>query len=310
MKINKPDFLHFFDSHSFNIYFPFLYILRYKTVVNKCGGPNPSSYPVVSNLILFSEENKNWFQKRIEYTNTKLTVIPNRVSTIKVQKYIEYKKDEKITNFVRICRIGKTYYNSILNGINLIKELTQNGDVNVKLFIVGKIVDLEEYNSLKKLSKGFNIEFITEDKYTIEASRMLYLADIVIGTGRSAMEAFSLSLPVLVPSKQFIYPVLVNSGNFKVFSDKNFTERTRIENTSSSFIINEIINLIHDNELYQECSNFSKKMFIEHFDIIKVPNKYIDFYMNSNSNSFNLKSLRINTRRYFSTTLRMFLSQF
>ena len=305
----NADILHFFDAHSYNIFFPLSFIIRKKTVVNKCGGPNPLSYPIVPNLILFTEENKEWFLTKKEFNNTKIKVIPNRVVEVETVKYKEYVKNAEVFTILRICRIGTTYYQSILNGIKLVKELSKR-NFEVKFYVIGKVTEELEYKQLKNESEGFNIEFITKDKYTEEASKMLYLADAVIGTGRSAMEACSLGLPTLMPSKQFDYPVLLTKSNFNDYFIKNFTDRVLLNNIDQEEILQIITNLLVDKDFYNNTSLFSKEVFKKHFDITKSSERYLFFYKDLRNQRNGIKTLKVNAKRSLSTMYRVFKGHF
>src|SRR5690625_283616 len=80
----SPDVLHSFDIIS-NL-FVRLYSLsnNIKSVITKCGGSNPKYfYPYAKNLILFSNENKNFFKNKRKYYKTKIDLIPNRVMSVR-----------------------------------------------------------------------------------------------------------------------------------------------------------------------------------------------------------------------------------
>jgi glycosyltransferase involved in cell wall biosynthesis len=310
IKNSQVDILHFFDAHSFSIYYPLSLLLNKKIVLNKCGGPNPTSYPAVSNIILFTEENRRWFLSKKHFANKHIKVIPNRVSSIHIYYNKNYRKDEGLFNIVRICRIGTTYYNSILNGINLIKELNQKGVNNVKFYIIGKVTEELDFFKLKEQAEGYNVEFITEDEITHEASRMLYLADAVIGTGRGAMEALSLGIPVLVPSKQTNFPILFHETNWHSFIDKNFTERSQLKNINAIEEVNKINKLIHCKSFYDSSSKFSKDIFDKYFDINVVKKEYVEFYNSAVNCKLTLENFTINFKRTLSTTYRMFNNNF
>lgn len=305
----NADILHFFDAHSFNIFFPTSFFTDRKIALNKCGGPNPISYPIVPNLILFSEENKVWFKKKNEYNYSNVKVIPNRSLVVKTVQQKEYPKNSKTFNFVRICRIGSTYLGSILNGINLIKELSRR-NIESRLYVIGKIIDESKYEQLISESIGYNIEFITEDKFTTEASKMLYLADAVIGTGRSAMEACSLGLPTLMPSEHFDYPVLLNKGNFDKYFEKNFTDRVDSEGLVQDLILLKIIKLIDEKLYYDKVSTFSKEMFDKYFDVSQAGKNYLKFYKELNHQKIHFSMLLINFKRSLSTMRRVFKGHF
>lgn len=305
----NPDILHFFDVHSFNIYFPLSLFNNNKIVVNKCGGPNPKVYPIVPNLILFSEENKKWFLTNKSYRSSNIKVIPNRSSVVKTVEHQEYSKSSKYFNIVRICRIGSTYYSSILNGINLIKELS-NRNIKVKYYVIGKVLDESKFRQLADDSIGFNIEFITEEKFTTEASKMLYLADAVIGTGRSAMEACSLGIPTLMPSKHYYFPVLLNEDNFNKYFEKNFTDRVDAEDIDQETKLREIIKLIEDKDCYNRHTAFSKEVFDKCFDVSQAGGKYLKYYQTLNLQKINLSILLTNFIRTISTIRRVFIGEY
>lgn len=309
IKSFNPELLHFFDAHSYNVFFPISFFVKKYIVVNKCGGPNPNNYPIVPNLILFSEENLRWFLSRKQYNNTNIKVIPNRVTKINIIEHPEYIKDSSVFTFIRICRIGKTYYNSILNGINLIKELTGRG-IKVKLIIIGKVIDESEYNSLIKISDGLNVEFIIDEDVTSEASNMLYLADAVIGTGRSAMESCSLGLPTLIPSKHYNFPILLTKSNFTNYFENNFTDRVSINDRDEQDVLTEITKLIFDKEYYNVISAFSIDVFYNYFDLEQASLLYLDFYQNLKPYKVYYKMIKINSTRTLSTIYRVFKRHF
>lgn len=302
----NADVLHFFDARSYNIFFPLSILIKRKIVVNKCGGPNPKEYPIIPNLILFSKENKNWFLNKKRYNKTKIAVIPNRSSTIKPILQKRYLKNPDLFNIVRICRIGTTYYNSILNGINLIKELSKR-NINAKLYIIGKVLEESKLKQLLSESEKYNIEFITEDEYTSEASKMLYLADAVIGTGRSAMEACSIGLPTLMPSKYTDFPILLNETNFQCYFEKNFTDRVEYNKSIEDLKLQEIIELINNKKYYNKISSFSLNVFNQYFDVSKAGKKYLEFYKKLNAQRLNWSILKINFKRNLSAIRGVFI---
>src|SRR5690606_9425179 len=219
-----------------------------KIVVNKCGGPNPNSFPVVPNLVVFSRENENWFLSRREFKTCKVKLIPNRAMRVATTKFDKYQKDDTTFTIVRICRIGVTYFHSIRNGIELVRELSRR-DVKVHFYVIGKVTEVHEYEKLLNLSEGLNVDFITEDSYTEEASKMLYLADAVIGTGRGVMEACSLGIPILIPSRQTNFPVLLTGKNFQNYFNKNFTDRVEVNELEQEIMLKDLIRLFSDSDI-------------------------------------------------------------
>lgn len=288
----NPEVIHCFDEHSYNL----IKLINYKKakiVLTKCGGPNPIRYPKSENLIVFSEENFNWFKSNKNFSSANINFIPNRILKLNILKKSNYpEKKENLFSIVRITRIGHAYKNSIMLSINLIKEL--NKELNVVLYIIGVIQDRDVYDEIRLEVKDLPVVIITEAEFIYEASKMLYLADAVIATGRGLMEASSLGLPILTPAKDRSYPVLVTETNFNSLFGTNFSQRN-ISITDDNFELDNIKKMINDSELYIKHSLFSKKMFELYFNVESVIEKYLNLYR---------ESIKSNSSIDFKLTLR------
>ena len=276
----QPDIFHFFDANSYNVV-TLLYPRKIlKTVINKCGGANHNRYPYINNLVLFSMENKIWFENNKRYKNTKITLIPNRVAQIS-PTYLGVNKPEGYFSFAKIARIGLTYKDSIIDSINLIDTLyKKNHTLKIKLFIIGVVEDqklLEEILANEHVKNG-TVILLTEDKYTKEASKMLYLADAVIATGRGVMEAASLALPVLTIDSKTNTPVLLTDDTFNDAFKTNFSPRNTFPNLKPSDNIGKIEKLTTDSAFYKENSAYIKDIFDNHFNVQKASYKYEELY--------------------------------
>lgn len=282
----KPDIYHCFDVTTYSIVRIFVSSRKNKIILTKCGGPNPKPYhfPHVHNLILFSLENKYWFENKIKFKESAIYLIPNRSGTLKIDpKYVPIKKDIDSFVFVRICRITNAYEKSIYDSINLINKLSDKCSHNVKLYIIGSKQDYDLYNNLikdKAVLNG-NVIVITDPRYTLEASKMLYLSDAVIGTGRGIIEAMSLSLPVLTIDEKGDIPVLLNESNFYDAFKTNFSERNNFDEDDTRLNFNNIVKLIENKSYYNEISNFSKTMFDKYFELAKAVKEYQKVYTES-----------------------------
>jgi glycosyltransferase involved in cell wall biosynthesis len=277
----NPDVLHFFDVDSYNAIRLLANIKKTKVAVNKCGGPNPTVYPYVKNLILFSQENFDWFKIKKKFQDSNIALIANRVIPIVIDPSFQpiMKARNKFT-FLRICRIGLTYKKSIKDSIRLIESLNFMGIYNVKLIVIGTVENWEVYKELANLIENQNveIEFITDPNLTREASKMLYLADAVIGTGRGFMEAASLGVPLLTINGNGDLPVVVDEENYCEAFKTNFSERNVFKLHDDNKNIEKIKKIIFEKNFYNEMSLFSKKIFNRDFDITLVSNKYLKFY--------------------------------
>lgn len=277
----NPEIYHCFDHHSYNLVRLFINTEKHKVIVNKCGGPNPKKkYPFVPNLILFSQENLDWFQNNKKFNDCNISLIPNRVSKIHLD-YTPLKKEDDNFNFVRICRIDRDNKKSIFDSISLIELLHEKGFTHVKLFLIGVIRNNDLYNDINKhhlLSNG-SIVILTNFEYTKEASKMLYLADAVLGTGRNLMEATSLSKPVLSFNANSNIPVLLTEENFANAFRTNFSDRNVFKDTNKNSA--NIEKLITDKSYYEEISLFSNRIFYHFFNLDNATDLYINAYNKS-----------------------------
>lgn len=276
----NPEILHFFDSNIYNVLrIPFS-SSKYKIILNKCGGPNNRIFPYVGNLILFSNENLEWFKNKSKFKHTNTYLIPNRVHSIILDKSFEpIIKDKNSFTFVRICRIGLDYLKSIEDSIDLVKYLYKNENKSVQLFIIGVIENQNVYEELLKKIEHYDfIKLLTDQIYTREASRMLYLADAVIATGRGLMESASLGIPLLTLNSIDNYPVLINKENFKEIFYTNFSQRSCIKNFNSVDNLNSIKKLTQDKNYNNQHSEFSFYVYNKYFNIERVHSLYVNTY--------------------------------
>ncbi|MCC3308768.1 glycosyltransferase [Psychrobacter sanguinis] len=298
----QPDIFHYFDVASYNVIAPLYPRWATKTVLNKCGGPNPkkeNEFPHVHNLVLFSLENQIWFESNSNYRNTVTTLIPNRVAKINTDdKSTDINKPQDAFTFVKIARIGQTYKSSILDSINLLDILyKRNSKLRIKLFIIGVVEDNEVLEDiiLNEHVKNGNVVILTEDKYTYNASKMLFLADATISTGRGVMEAASLGLPVLTINSQSHIPVLLTQDTFEQAFKTNFSGRNIFPSLDNNENLSNIENLITNSRFYENISAYMNIVFDKYFNIEKALDKYENLYnsiCNDNKKKFQFSPMR------------------
>lgn len=281
-----PDIYHFFDFFSYNI-------LRLKigsgkkVVLNVCGGPNQSIFPFVNNLILFSQENYSYYKRLKKLSQSNIHLIPNRVNRILIPDFKRLiLKDTDSFNFVRICRIGTHYRKSLKDSLNLIHYLKRKS-INAKLYIIGVVESQNIYDELKNDMEDTpdDVTILIEKEFTQGASKMLYLADAVIGTGRGIMEAASLGLPLLTINAEDNFPVLINEKNFINVFKTNFSERNKIELFNQEENLNNIEFMIKEKNYYNQLSRFSEDCFNKYFNVEKVLQEYDYVYDHAKSGS-------------------------
>src|SRR5690554_160076 len=136
-------------------------------VDSKCGGANPNNFPYVDNLVLFSEENSEWFRTKSKFSKTNIHVISNRVKQVKKHIVPHLKDFADSFTFMRIARIGNSYKKSIDDSVRLVKELNKTHREGVRLIIVGTIQDQEVYSELRRtIDNDPSIMLLVDDNYT------------------------------------------------------------------------------------------------------------------------------------------------
>lgn len=273
----NPDVLHCFDDKAYNL-IKFLGLgAKRKIVLNKCGGPNPLTYPKVENLILFSKENEVWFTSNPKFNRTKKYLIPNRVRPISVYTDYPIVKTDAFT-FVRITRIGSFHRESLIKSILLIEQISSRVSAQVQLIIIGAIQDENVFLEIQELSIGKPVTFMTDDQYTVEASKMLCLADAVIATGRGVMEAASLGIPVLVPVANSDVPILAHKQNIDRLFETNFSSRSLADENDLQENWGLIVKLINDEAYRKDLKQFIRSIFDEYFNVRNAVTKYLAVY--------------------------------
>lgn len=285
--LGSYDVVHFFDDLAFDVCKLYINPIKNLVVLNRCGGPNPKRASFAHNIILFSQENLEWYHNRSKFNKSNISLIPNRVRKLSVD--FTRKRNGNSFNFMRICRIGSVYEKSIKDSIALIKNLVDSGHSRIKLFIVGFIEEIEVYEECKLFAKDLPVQFLTEEKYTTEASSMLFLADAVIGTGRGLMEASSLDLPVLTIDSQGDIPVLLDDMAFEDAFKTNFSQRNLFSESVKKGNFNKIEKLITESTYYSMLSDTSRAFYLDYFDLQKAREKYSKYYLSGIKNSLNFK---------------------
>lgn len=282
----SPDVIHFFDIGSYNVLSVLHVFGTKKIVVNKCGGPNPTRFPFVKNLIVFSEENYKWFSENKNFTNSNVYLIPNRVgrSVIQDEGTFHITKDSSVFNIVRICRIGQTYKKSIFDSLQLLNFYITNGIENVKLHIFGVVEDATVLESIELhvLCKAGFVSVYTDSESTFNAARHLHLADAVVGTGRGLMEAAALGIPIFSIDANSNFPVLLFGKPFFSAFNTNFSERNVFEENILLDKQENALNLVLDENFRNVVCRFVKEQFDSLFLVDNAAVKYDGVYDRAN----------------------------
>lgn len=285
--LNKesPDVLHAFDHQA--LFWARIASQKSKTpyCLTKCGGRNPTKYfPYCKNIILYSKENYNYFKNSKKFENSKIQLIPNRVSAFEIsderinqllKKYPEIQNFE--FKFLRICRIGKAYKNSLIQIINLTNKLVKDG-YSCCLVIIGVVESNLVLSEIKQMVNTNHTFIASESTYTKNAKELIGFSNFVLGTGRSFMEASSHGKILLSPINDSDIPLLVKRNNINDVLKYNISERLSIRNFNENSNYREIKLILENSKKYKEYSDFSLEIYDNYFNIYQAIQKYKEIY--------------------------------
>jgi hypothetical protein len=280
--IERPQVIHSFDEDTFFFGSLISNIVKKPYIHTKCGGPNSRiAFPKVNNLILFSQEDVKFYQSSRRFKKTNLFFIPNRIREIPSDflriKNIKLSVDcNESKIFLIISRLEEYKKNDILQAMNLVKKLNSDG-IKTKLIIIGALQDVNVGKEIKE-NMDNNIYLFTDDKYAINASQLIDVADFVIGGGRSFMEAALKGKIMLCPLKNSNYPLLITEEKFQSAFDQNFSSRLTIDNFDPDDNYKQIIQVLVDEEYADNVTSFIKSVSSEHFEISSQLNRYCKIY--------------------------------
>jgi hypothetical protein len=248
-------------------------------LMTKCGGPNPVGYyPSVRDIVVFSRENVRFFEagdrkQRVHH-------LPHRVRRPRQDKYKVrelrslFRPDSTIV--LRICRVGSTYEQSILQGGILVRQLRSAG-VDSDLLVVG-IHDGESDTRSIESAVADVATFVSDDHFTCKAAEIIDAGDIVIGTGRGLMEAAAVGKPLLAPLRDSDCPALVDEDSFEALFDFNFSERSSLPNFDADQNLRRILHVATNKDAREQAGAFASNMFEQHFNIDRMADAYERLY--------------------------------
>ena len=281
----EPDIIHCFDYPSF-YYSVLLDPLQKFTVVNRCGGPNPSNAPYVKRLLVFSQENYDWLKRLHPKSYIQLT--PNRVEEKNPSFYVGRKEFDKSDDFIflRTCRLSEGYRKSIFDAVALIEKLNDSFKIKSKLIVMGDIQSEALFNELvqKEACSAGRILVVTESSFTKETAKYLNVADAIIGVGRSAAEGASLSKPILAIDANGDTPILLKDKfTWQSALRTNISERNVFSNEQRNENMQAILEMIADEDYRRKVGNLSYRYFLSFYSTQRILPEYKKLYEYSNS---------------------------
>ena len=278
--------LHSFDYSSFLFASLVSVVCRIPHVHTKPGGPSPLRYhPFVKYFTLFTQEDYDYFSERSYLGHDVLVVISNRVNTFDFDDVLVRDIKQKSNGalvLLRIARISKEYEGSIRQTLTLSKALNASG-VRVVPVIVGALQDQDAYVSLELEMQEAGAIVLVDDKHTLNAKKLLSCADLVVGTGRSFMEAALVGPILLAPSKSGEFPVLIREDNYEGFKHSNFTGRGQVDSTGD--VVSAIIEIVNTPAVREDYNAFVSKVWSDDFYVGGAIEKYKEVYRSAKTSN-------------------------
>ena len=279
-----PTHVHAFDRKAF--FFAALLARKFgaNLYLTKPGGPNPGFYfPFCEDLFVFSKENEEWFRARKKFARCRIHFLPNRTTHVPADmaRIDDMRQRYDLSGFVvlRIGRISPYYWRTAQQTLHLADVLRSRG-MPAKAVFIGVV---ESNAALQKIleSKHSTYVVVTDPVFTRNAAELLPIADVVVGTGRSAMEAAIAGKPVVCPTQDFDLPVLLTKQTVAQLMRANFSERSSIadpEFGEGSAAPERLISLLSDTQRLTEVRSETAAIAAEFFDIDKAIARYSEVY--------------------------------
>lgn len=283
----RPDVIHCFDSDSYKFVSLATVGLSLKSVLTIAGGnTNPNYIPYCKDIILFSKETMMSYGTCNRFDSATLHYIPNRVVPSLLPK------NQIVTNkyftFLQVIRLNTSKHLQILSSLEFLRKLRDN-NIDSKLILAGTVnspsekIFIESFIKENKLDDRFSL--ITDER-VCRGSELLPLADCVIGTGRSVMEAVILGKCVLVPVKELNFPVLLDRDNSDSLFEYNFSGRTP-QVFNQEFEFNKIIKLLSSKNYRDENLDYTIQFGADSFVLTReIIDMYYNIYCSASTLSF------------------------
>lgn len=295
--IKEYDIIQAFDTISFSYARSISFMYNIPIILTKCGGPNVKILPFSLNVLTMSQENYDYLKADKKYKASKIELIPNRIET-EENTLIDNKStifsDLKSKNFkivLRISRISLYYLTSLLETISIFKRLHAL-DSKLRLIIIGSIDNQECHNKLIKAINNYNNEIgdtlvylLTENIYTLNASRYICCSDLVIGTGRCAMEAIAAEIPLFIVLENNSGTILFNKETAAMLEYYNYSGRYSESQTcllDNYSIYVTIKQILHDKNYKEDITVFYNNYAHSKLFVIAAISKYMNLYRSVN----------------------------
>ncbi len=265
-------------------------------VVTKPGGPPIRAWlPKFKNMIVFHQADYELLCGARFLGAINVALIPNRVSSpaVNLDRRSPFPSDKRALNVIRICRIGSAYRESIFQAINLVNALNSQ-NISARLAVVGTIQESAVYEEVESaISSCSNAVLFTSSEFTVNASELIQFSDLVVGTGRGAIEAMAAGKLVFFPVRNQCIPCFMTEDNYGVAFHHNFSPRIFEDaNVNAYEALEKFVRIAREGRL-ADCQMYAKNNFKRDHDIKSGLPKIYNLYSDARTENRFASLLRI-----------------
>lgn len=262
-------------------------IKRPRLIPLKPGWVNSSSWiSSTSDFICFSRENFDFFQNHRKYSRTCFHLLPNRVIPVEasekriaeIKRYLKIDPSAKIVvaaSRVDIGAYGRPGKKAVFeSALSLFNQMAGCSDVH--LVAMGAPANKISREWLgERYGNAPNVHQLIDHPCLSEMSAILALGDIVVSTGRTAMESLSLGIPTFMPVQAHGEPILIDDVTLEQFAYSNFSGRAITMDSEylsqQSGLARQILN---DDRLLAGIKANTRKLFEDNLNVSSVSENY------------------------------------
>ncbi|MCF8342742.1 MAG: hypothetical protein K9I82_17325 [Chitinophagaceae bacterium] len=269
-----------FDFFSFFLVRTVCFFTKHPFGYFRCGGPNLRYFPYSKWVFCFSLESYSCFVGR--FPKSIVYLFPNRVEKLTSHSNGKLRRilNNKYPIILRVGRLVTNYADINKTCLNLSRFL-HSMNIPHNLVFIGYPENYHSnyfLNFKAECDLNLNATLLTTPEFTANAALFLSEADLVVGTGRGAMEAIVEKRIVAVFSKSHNIPVLLQSPEiFNSSLDFNFSLRNDLSFVNSELNRVSMVELFLNRSYSYEVLSFlndRRKLF----DVDEVAGEYMNAF--------------------------------
>ncbi len=279
-KIFSPDLIISFDRHTYLHARIYSLLNRIPLILVIPEGFYPPAsdqyFPHATNAVLFAREQFSRCASHPATSRANIIFAPNRVLefTTDHARIFELRKklDPDALVVLRICRLNQQYERSARQTIEAARRL-RNAGTRAQALIVGMPLDARVVQRLAGLAGSEDI-IITDPSYYTNASALVEIADVVVGTGRSFMEAAAKGRVMMTPALDLDVPYLIDANEFETAFASNFSPRVTFPEVSNEQATESMTAMLSSSSERQRLQLLARHWFESYFDARSLSSIY------------------------------------